>query len=560
MRILLIIIYIIPWIINSQEKYPKNYFSKPVEIPLILSGNFGESRTNHFHSGIDIKTQSKEGLNIISSANGYVSRIKIAHGGFGKALYIDHYNGFTTVYGHLKKFNKEIEDYIKKIQYKRQSYEVDIYLNKNTINLKKNQIIAYSGNTGSSLGPHLHYEIRNTSNQKPLNPLLFGMDVKDTRRPEIKGLFVYTNIDNNIDKIIPKKLKLKRINDSVFRTNTINIKGKTGFGINVIDKQDLANNKNGVHKISTYLNKKLINSINFDGFLFEESILINTLIDYQHYINNKERILKLFKTSGNKLSFYKNLNDGLIDEIKTNSEFKIQVSDIKKNNIYILIPVNNEKNIIEKKIEKKSKVYYNKQVDDNFEFNFKIDKYKINIPKNTFLKNTDLLIDLIKDTLKIINPNVPVFKNIKIIFPNTNNKKGNYLANLDKNKNESFVTSRLDSKNNFETKTKKLGTFFIKNDSISPSIKSLSFKKGDWISNKNYIKFKILDVESGIKTYKGTINGKWVLFEYEYKKNQISYEFDKYYTKKSMNEVEITVEDMVGNKKIFKSVFYRKTN
>ena len=560
MRILLIIIYIIPWIINSQEKYPKNYFSKPVEIPLILSGNFGESRTNHFHSGIDIKTQSKEGLNIISSANGYVSRIKIAHGGFGKALYIDHYNGFTTVYGHLKKFNKEIEDYIKKIQYKRQSYEVDIYLNKNTINLKKNQIIAYSGNTGSSSGPHLHYEIRNTSNQKPLNPLLFGMDVKDTRRPEIKGLFVYTNIDDNFDKIIPKKLKLKRINDSVFRTNTINIKGKIGFGINVIDKQDLANNKNGVHKISTYLNKKLINSINFDGFLFEESILINTLIDYQHYINNNERILKLFKTSGNKLSFYKNPNNGLVDEIRSSSEFKIQVSDIKKNNIYILIPINNEKNIIEKKIEKKSNVFYNKLIDDNFEFNFKINKYKINIPKNTFLKNTDLLIDLIKDSLKIINPNVPVFKNIKIIFPNDNNKKGNYLANLDKNKNESFITSKLDSKNNFETKTKKLGTFFIKNDSISPSIKSLSFKKGDWISNKNYIKFKILDKESGIKTYKGTINGKWVLFEYEYKKNQISYEFDKYYTKKSMNEVEITVEDMVGNKKIFKSVFYRKTN
>jgi murein DD-endopeptidase MepM/ murein hydrolase activator NlpD len=560
MRILLIIIYIIPWIINSQEKYPKNYFSKPVEIPLILSGNFGESRTNHFHSGIDIKTQSKEGLNIISSASGYVSRIKIAHGGFGKALYIDHYNGFTTVYGHLKKFNKEIEDYIKKIQYKRQSYEVDIYLNKNTINLKKNQIIAYSGNTGSSSGPHLHYEIRNTSNQKPLNPLLFGMDVKDTRRPEIKGLFVYTNIDDNFDKVIPKKLKLKRINDSVFRTNTININGKIGFGINVIDKQDLANNKNGVHKISTYLNKKLINSINFDGFLFEESILINTLIDYQHYINNKERILKLFKTSGNKLSFYKNPNNGLVYEIKTNSEFKIQVSDIKKNNIYILIPITNEKNIIEKKIEKKSNVFYNKLVDDNLEFNFKINKYKINIPKNTFLKNTDLLIDLIKDSLKIINPNVPIFKNIKIIFPNTNNKKGNYLANLDKNKNESFITSKLDSKNNFETKTKKLGTFFIKNDSISPSIKSLSFKKGDWISNKNYIKFKILDKESGIKTYKGTINGKWILFEYEYKKNQISYEFDKYYTKKSMNEVEIIVEDMVGNKKIFKSVFYRKTN
>jgi len=561
MRILLIIIiYIIPWIVNSQKTYPKNYFSNPVEIPLILSGNFGESRTNHFHSGIDIKTQSKQGLNIINSANGFVSRVKISHGGFGKALYIDHENGFTTVYGHLKKFNNEIEDYIKKVQYKRQSYEVDIYLNKNTIKLKKNQIIAYSGNTGSSSGPHLHYEIRNTSNQKPLNPLLFGMEVRDTRRPEIKGLFVYTNIENNVDKAVPKKLKLKRINDSVYRANTIRVKGKTGFGINVIDKQDFANNKNGVHKISTYLNEKLINSINFDGFLFEESILINTLIDYQYYINNKERILKLFKTSGNKLSFYKNSNDGLIDDIKTNSEFKIKVSDIKNNNIYILINMNNQKNIIEKKIEEKSNFFYNKIVDDNLEFNYKIDNYKINIPKNTFLKNTDLLIDLIKDSLKIVNPNVPVFKNIKIIFPNTNNKKGNYLANLDRNKNESFITSKLDSKNNFETKTKKLGTFFIKNDSISPIIKSLSFKKGDWISNKNYIKFKILDKESGIKSYKGSINGKWVLFEYEYKNNQISYEFDKYYTKKSMNEIEIIVEDMVGNKKIFKSIFYRKTN
>ena len=143
------------------------------------------------------------------------------------------------------------------------------------------------------------------------------------------GLFIYTNIENNVDKAVPKKLKLIRINDSIFRTNTISVKGKTGFGINVIDKQDFANNKNGVHKISTYLNEKLINSINFDGFLFEESILINTLIDYKYYINNKERIIKLFKTPGNTLNIYKNRNDGLINEVMGNSTFKIIISDIK---------------------------------------------------------------------------------------------------------------------------------------------------------------------------------------------------------------------------------------
>ena len=291
MRILLIIIYIIPWIINSQEKYPKNYFSKPVEIPLILSGSFGELRSNHFHSGIDIKTQSKQGLKIVSSADGYVSRIKIAHGGFGKAIYVNHKNGYTTVYGHLKKFNTEIENYIKKIQYGRESYQVDVYLNENTLNVYKNQIIAFSGNTGGSSGPHLHYEIRKTSNQKPLNPLLFGMEVKDTRRPEIKDLFIYNDVDNNFNNLTANKLKLTKLNDSVFNSNEININGLTGFGINVIDKQDLANNKNGVYKISTYYNNQLVNSILYDGFLFEESILINTLIDYKYYLNNKERII-----------------------------------------------------------------------------------------------------------------------------------------------------------------------------------------------------------------------------------------------------------------------------
>ena len=560
MRIILIIIYLAPCIIISQDKYPENYFSKPVEIPLILSGSFGELRSNHFHSGIDIKTQSKQGLNIVSSADGYVSRIKIAHGGFGKAIYVNHKNGYTTVYGHLKKFNTEIENYIKKIQYRRESYEVDVYLNENTLNVYKNQIIAFSGNTGGSSGPHLHYEIRRTSNQKPLNPLLFGMEVKDTRRPEIKDLFIYNDVDTNFNNLTANKLKLTKLNDSVFNSNEININGLTGFGINVIDKQDLANNKNGVYKISTYYNDQLVNSILYDGFLFEESILINTLIDYKYYLNNKERIIKLFRSPGNTLSFYENLNNGLINKTKGYSEFKIKISDIKNNNTYVIIPLNSENKLIQQNKKVKSKIKYNKLINNDLESNFNIENYQISIPKNTFLKNVNLLIELKNDSLKVINPTIPVFKNNKIVFPNYFDKKGNYLANRDQNNNEYFITSKLNSKNNFETKTKRLGTFFIKNDSVVPLIKSLSFKKGDWISNKNEIKFKILDKETGIKKYRGSINGKWVLFEYEYKKNEISYSFDQYYIKKSRNEVEIYVEDMVGNINVLKTSFYRKAN
>ena len=564
LKLLLLLIFTFPWAINSQIEYPKDYFSKPIEIPLVLSGNFGESRSNHFHSGLDIKTQNKEGLKIINSADGYISRIKIAHGGFGKALYIDHPNDFTTVYAHLKKFNKEIEDYIKKIQYKRQSYEIDIYLNKNDFSINKNQVIAFSGNTGSSSGPHLHYEIRKSSNQKPLNPILFGMHIEDSRRPEIKSVYAYNNVDvNNYNSIDPIKLSFRKINDSIFKTTEINLKGNSGFGINVYDKQDSANNKNGVYNISTYYNDELVNSINYNGFLFEESILINTLIDFKHYINNKERVIKLFKTSGNKLSLYETENNGLINIKPNHSEFKIKISDIEKNSIFIIIPINSEKKIITNtKKEKLDLTIYNKKIDNDLSYNFINGEQKINIPKNTFLQDVDLHINLSKDSLKIINPNIPVFENIKIIFPNSNSNsnKGNYLANLNHNKEETFITSNLNQNNNFETKTKQLGTFFIKNDSIPPTIKSLNFKNGDWISNKSFLKLEILDEETGIKKYRGTINGNWVLFEYEYKRNEISYEFDKYYINKPNNEVEITVEDMVGNISIYKSIFYRKSN
>ena len=561
-KLFLTLTLIFPFILNSQFEYPKDYFSKPIEIPLVLSGNFGESRSNHFHSGLDFKTQNKEGLRIISSAKGYVSRIKIAHRGFGKALYINHPNGFTTVYAHLKKFNKEIEDYIKKIQYDRKSYEIDLYLKKNQITIDKNQFIAFSGNTGSSTGPHLHYEIRKSSNQKPLNPILFGMHVNDSRRPELKSVYSYNNVDiNNYKSLKPIKLFLKKINDSIFKTPEIYLKGNSGFGINVYDRQDSANNKNGVYNISTYYNNEFINSIKYNSFLFEESILINTLIDFEHYIKNKERVIKLFKTSGNKLSFYENENNGLINIKPNNSEFKIKISDIEENNIFIIIPINSNKmEIINKKDENLDLTINNKKINNDLSYNFIYGNQKINIPKNTFLQNVDLYVDFSNDSLKIINPNVPVFKNIKIIFPNSNSKNGNYLANISEYKQENFVTSNLNVNNNFETKTKKLGTFFIKNDSIPPKIKSLNFNNEEWISNKKYLRIKISDQETGIKKYSGTINGSWVLFEYEYKKNEIFYEFDKYYNKKVKNELEVTVEDMVGNISIFKSVFYRKFN
>ena len=555
MKKLIILFLFISTNINSQTNFPKDYFSNPLEIELILNGNFGESRPSHFHSGIDIKTQFKEGLNVFSSAEGYVSRISIKHGGFGKALYINHPNGYTTVYAHLKKFNKKIEDYIKKIQYNKKSYQIEHYLKKDVIKILKNENIGSSGNTGSSFGPHLHYETRLTKNQKAINPQLFGIDIKDSRRPIINSVFLY-KLDSLNEISDPIKLKIKKINDSIYQSEKVTTNGTIGFGINGFDRQDLANNKNGIYKYSTvYDNKKNI-EFNFNSFFFEESIKIKTLIDYKYYTQNKSRIIKLFKDHGNNLSIYSNNKSGYINVENDISLYQISVTDLKGNKSTIKIPII-KGDLTNSPLKNVNSTVLNTAINNKLDYNFEFENTEIKIAKNTFLKNVKLNIDTSIDSIKIINPEIAVFKNIKISFLNKEKRKGNYLALKDNNGNESFATAKLNSKNYFYHKTKSLGTYFIKNDSLLPVIELRNFKNNDWITNKNSIKIKILDKETGIKNYNVKINGKWMLFEYEYKRNELFYKFDSYFINKKKNLIEVSVEDMAGNKSQKNFIFYR---
>ncbi|NND10141.1 MAG: M23 family metallopeptidase, partial [Flavobacteriaceae bacterium] len=144
----------------AQSKYPQDYFRKPLDIPLVLSGTFAELRSNHFHSGLDIKTKQREGLKVYASAPGYVSRIKISHWGYGKALYITHPNGYTSVYAHLQKFSEKIEEYVKEKQYEKESFTLELFPSAEELQIESDEIVAFSGNTGGSGGPHLHFEIR----------------------------------------------------------------------------------------------------------------------------------------------------------------------------------------------------------------------------------------------------------------------------------------------------------------------------------------------------------------------------------------------------------------
>ena len=174
----------------AQSNVPQDYFSSPLDIPMILSGSFGELRSNHFHSGLDIKTQQREGFPILAPADGYVKRIKVAHYGYGKALYLQHPNGYTTVFAHLQRYANDIQDYVKEQQYKKETFEFEAFPSDKLLQVKKGEIIGYTGNSGSSGGPHLHFEIRDPAS-RPMNPMLFGIEIPDTKAPLVSVLFAY---------------------------------------------------------------------------------------------------------------------------------------------------------------------------------------------------------------------------------------------------------------------------------------------------------------------------------------------------------------------------------
>ena len=560
MRIVFFILLIISNIALSQNK-STNEDIIPLDIPINLSGTYGELRSNHFHSGIDIKTKGVEGLNVYSYDNGYVSRIKISHGGYGKALYILHPNGTSSVYAHLKKFSPKIEKIVKSKQYRKKSYEIEFFPKENEIKILKNEIIAFSGNTGGTTGPHLHFELRD-ANQIPVNPLLnSNISIKDNTPPFVSELF-YTKDSYDVQN----KHKIEKISNTRYLADTINNLEKIGFGIVAFDKHDLANNKNGVSKISTYLNGNKILSISFDSISFNETKHINTFIDYAFFKNNKKRIQKLYVEDYNPLQFYTTkLNNGYISVNHGESyNYEIHLTDSNGNTSRLTVP------IIGDSLTNSLDHYKNKAFSEldfietkkDYEFDF-IDA-KVDIPKEAFYKDLFLDISYKNDILSIDKDTIPLLKPITISF-NTDRYNDSIKGRLfvgklsEKNKMVNYVYT-IDVLNNKKSSTKTLGNYMIKLDTINPYISPIGFKQNDWISNFTNLKIQIRDNESGIRKYSGWINDKWILFELNTKKGVLVYNFDDNVIKEAKNNLFIEVIDNVGNRSEYKTTFYRKPN
>lgn len=283
--------------------YPKGYFRYPLDIPPKLNANFGEMRPNHFHMGLDLFTQRKENLPIYAAAEGYVSRVKIEPGGFGNAIYIAHPNGLTTLYAHMNDFMPALQQFVKEQQYRTESWEQDLAIPAGKFPLKKGDFIGYSGNTGGSQGPHVHFEIRETASEKCLNGLLFGFNIPDQVPPVIYKIGVYDKSVSMYETIPIIAVAQKSSNGYRATVPAIGFE-KVQIALHATDAMTGVPNPNGIYKATLYEGEKALAGFAIDKIGYDETRMLNAHIDYKTKMAGGSYLQYLLPLTGDALTIY----------------------------------------------------------------------------------------------------------------------------------------------------------------------------------------------------------------------------------------------------------------
>lgn len=548
----------------------KSIFISPVKIPQLLSANFGELRIDHFHSGLDIKTQGVTGKEVVAAADGYIYRISVSPTGFGNALYIRHPSGYSTVYGHLERFSSNVEEYVKNQQYAKKSFQITLFPEKEEFPVTQGEIIAYSGNSGSSGGPHLHFEVRKSNSEKPINPLLFEFGMADNIAPVIEKLVIYPI---NSHTFINNQNSIKRINVtgghgvySLSEGNDISISGLAGFGIKTYDMLNGSPNKVAVYSIELSVDSTIIFKYIMDGFSFDESRYVNSHIDYETYMKDNIYFERAFVLPDDKLSAYKNvINRGIFNFNDDKSHCaKIIVAD-----------ANNNKSVLIFKIMAQSKKEL--PVPDLIDKNIKVMPYNavnkfssenisISIPAGALYdtlyfsyKKEKGAGEMLSDLYYIHNKFTPLHKayslNIKALSIPAGKESKLLIVQLDDDQKKSAIKS-IWAEGYLSAEVLSFGRFYIGIDTIAPVISAIGLFQGADLTGKKEIRIKITDNLAGIKSYEPLIDGNWALFEYDQKNDMLVYKFDETrIVKGSKHNLSLKVTDNKDNSSTYKCNF-----
>lgn len=528
---------------------------KPMDIPVLLSGNFGELRSNHFHSGIDFKTQGVEGKPIHSVQDGYVSRISVSPWGYGNGLYITHPDGTTTVYGHLQKFSQKITAYLKEKQYEQESFNVNLSLTPDELPVKEGELVALSGNTGSSGGPHLHFEVRDTETEEPMDPIEYYKDlIKDTQAPKIQGIMVYSMPEKGVVNGSRRKLELKPVtakNGKQTLNGKIEAWGEIGLAVKGYDYMDNTSNIYGIKDITLTTDSQVIFHSNLDRFAFDESRYLNSFTDFEEWKEHRSFYIKSFVDPGNRLRFIESLNRGIltIDEPRT-YHLTYQLADAFGNTTRLSIQIEGKEQPIPEVDTENTELFH--WWSDN---RFGAKGIRLTIPKGNLYDDLYFRYSVKEDSTALgathILHNKPVafHKSAKLslrLQTDTLENKQQYGIVRLQNGRRSW-TGGVYRNGWVDADIKEMGSYTLGQDLVPPTITPLN--PATWVS-KQAIALRLSDNLSGVQTYRGEIDGQYVLFEMN-SKSVITYHFDKERLARGKHTLKLVVTDACGNQSTY---------
>jgi murein DD-endopeptidase MepM/ murein hydrolase activator NlpD len=551
----------------SQPSSPVRPFAPPLDIPLRLTSNYGEIREAHFHAGIDILADP--GMKVYSVREGTISRIAVTLQGYGKALYVTHPDGYTSVYAHLSSFLPEVEKYVKDQQYRKRKYVVDLYPAAGKFPVKQGQVIALTGNTGYSFGPHLHFEMRDSNGDIPLNVLTLGFPVTDSRKPRITCLGIYSLDpqsrvdDSGIKKLIPLT---GNNDDRITIPDPVRVWGKIGFGIETYDYLDGRENICSPLQVSLLVDDAPVSSFKLDRIPFEKTSYVNSHIDYAEKIFSGRKIQKLFLDPNNELGIYSGvINRGICrftDSIIHPVVIRVEDAAGNQSSLYFRVISEHPARALEMALDSNrvATFYF-----DSLNV-FETGDLKVVVPAKAlftpveFRYKAEKAADTLFSALHRIHDEGTPLRGTYIIsvrpvhLPNELSSKAvlvqigrdNKITSMGGNFEKGSITARVGS----------FGTFAVAVDTVPPEIRPVSFVNKGRFTEDQSISFQIKDDLSGIGSYNGFIDGKWALFEYDLRNNLLFYTPDA--SRLSQNQehtLELIIVDNRNNLRKFNGRF-----
>ncbi|MDR1981397.1 MAG: M23 family metallopeptidase [Tannerellaceae bacterium] len=535
-------------------------FRNPFDFPILLSGNFGELRNNHFHSGIDFKTQGVEGKAVHAVQDGYIARISVSPWGYGHALYINHPDGTSTVYGHLQRFADSMAVYVKEQQYRQESFTVDLSLTPGQFPVRKGEVIAWSGNSGSSAGAHLHFEIRNTETEEIVDPVDYYKDrLTDKRPPKIQGVMLYPVEGRGVVNGSGKKQELKLVtakNGKQTITGKIEAWGEIALAVKAYDYMDGTGNILGVRKVTLKVDSLTVFHSDIDRFAFAETRYLNSFIDYEEWKDNRSFYMKSFVEPGNRLRFIKSLDRGIvkIDQERT-YHLTYHLEDAYGNATKLSIWIDGKKQPFHAP-ETTGAEYVHWKSDNRFGAK----GIRLHIPAGCLYDDLYFCYSVKEDSTALAATHTLHNRTIALHRPaqlslhlqtDTLADKQKYGIVRKQNNRLSWIggvyrTGWIDAD------ILDFGSYTVAHDAVCPVITPVHATA--WIQHQQFT-FRITDNLSGIQTYRGEIDGRFALFEMDGKNALVSYRFDKARLTRGHHTLTLTVSDACGNESVYTHPF-----